>query len=146
MRVTPLRKARRSIHRDRTHPRNARRLFGVLAITIAGLGVFGLLAFQVARRTQELGVRIALGATRQAILQLVLGDVVWIVVFGLAIGGAAALTLTGLARRFLFGLTPTDPGVFVVAGLVLGLTAALGAWLPARRASHIDPLAALRHE
>jgi len=82
--------------------------FGVLALVIAGLGTFGVLAFQVARRTHELGVRMALGASRSVILRLVLREVAWMVVGGVTIGAAAALMLTGLARRFLFGLTPND--------------------------------------
>ena len=120
--------------------------FGVLALVIAGLGIFGVLAFQVARRTNELGVRMALGATRSAILRLVLREVAWMVVGGVTIGAAAALMLTGLASRFLFGVTPTDPGVFIVAGAILAAAAVLAGWLPARRASHVDPLVALRHE
>ena len=67
-------------------------------------------------------------------------------VLGVAIGSAAALTLTGFARRILFGLTPTDPSVFAVAALVLAAVGLLAGWLPARRASHVDPLVSLRHE
>jgi hypothetical protein len=120
--------------------------FGVLALVVAGLGIFGVLAFQVARRRHEVGVRMALGASRSAILRLVLREVAWMVLGGVAIGAAAALMLTGLARRILFGLTPTDPGVFIVAGMILAAAAALAGWLPAHRASHVDPLVALRHE
>ena len=100
-------------------------LFGVLALVVAAVGMFGVLAFQVTRRTNEFGVRMALGV---------------------AIGSAAALTLTGFARRILFGLTPTDPGVFAVAALVLASVGMLAGWLPARRAAHLDPLVSLRHE
>jgi predicted permease len=120
--------------------------FGVLALIVAAIGLFGLMAFQVSRRTNELGVRMALGATRRAMIGLVLRDVAGMVVAGVLIGTAAALTLSGLARSMLFGLTPTDPATFVVAASVLGLTTLLAGWLPARRASRVDPLIALRQE
>jgi putative ABC transport system permease protein len=120
--------------------------FGVLALIIAAIGLFGLLAFQVSRRTNELGVRMALGARPQAMIVLVLRDVAGMVVAGVLIGTAAALTLSGLAQSLLFGLTPTDPAAFVIAALILGLTALIAGWLPARRASRVDPLIALRHE
>jgi predicted permease len=120
--------------------------FGVLALIVAAIGLFGLMAFQVSRRTNELGVRMALGATRRAMIGLVLRDVAGMVVAGVLIGTVAALTLSGLARSMLFGLTPTDPAAFVVAASVLGLTTLLAGWLPARRASRVDPLIALRQE
>ncbi len=121
-------------------------LFGLLALVVAGLGVFGVLAFQVARRTNELGVRIALGASRRAMTRLVLRDVGRMLAWGIVLGTAAALTLAGVTRSLLFGLSPTDPGVFVVAASVLASAALIAAWLPARRASRIDPVIALRHE
>jgi len=120
--------------------------FGVLALLVAALGMFGVLAVQVARRTNELGVRMALGASRRTMMGLVLREVVVMVVAGVSIGAGGALGLTGLARTMLFGLTPTDPSVFVVAASVLAVTAVLAGWLPARRASRVDPLVALRHE
>jgi ABC-type antimicrobial peptide transport system permease subunit len=121
-------------------------LFGVLALIVAAIGLFGLLAFQVSRRTNELGVRMALGATRRAMIGLVLRDVAGMVVAGILMGTTVALTLSGLARSMLFGLTPTDPAAFVTAASILGLTALVAGWLPARRASRVDPLIALRHE
>jgi predicted permease len=121
-------------------------LFGVLALVIAGIGIFALLAFQVARRTNELGVRMVLGATRGSMIGMVLKDVAWMLVPGIALGAGAALMVTGLARGILFGLTPTDPTVFAIAASVLTLAAVAAAWLPARRASRVDPLTALRHE
>jgi predicted permease len=121
-------------------------VFGVLALLIAALGMFGVLAFQVARRTNELGLRMALGAHRWAIRGLVLRDVAWMVATGVVIGAVVARTLTGLAGALLFGLAPGDAGVFAVAGLVLAVAAVLAGWLPARRASRVDPLVALRHE
>jgi putative ABC transport system permease protein len=121
-------------------------LFGVLALVVAAIGLFGLLAFQVSRRTNEFGVRMALGATRRTMIGLVLRDVAGLVVAGVLIGTGGALTLSSLARSILFGLTPRDPTVFVTASCVLGLTALVAGWLPARRASRVDPLIALRHE
>jgi len=121
-------------------------VFAVLALIIAGLGIFGTLAFQLARRTHELGVRMALGADRSAIVRLVLQDVAWMVLGGVTVGAAAAFMLAGLAQRLLFGLTPTDPGAFIVAAAILATAAALAGWLPVHRASHADPLVALRHE
>jgi putative ABC transport system permease protein len=91
-------------------------------------------------------VRMALGASRQTLLWLVLRDVAVMVVAGVSIGAGVALTLTDLARKILFGLTPTDPGVFAVAAVVLAAAAAFAGWLPAVRASRVDPLVALRHE
>jgi predicted permease len=120
--------------------------FGVLALLVAALGMFGVLAFQVGRRTNELGVRMALGASRRTMMGLVLREVVVMVVAGVSIGAGGALVLTGLARKMLFGLTPTDPSVFAVAASVLAVAAVLAGWLPARRASRVDPLVALRHE
>jgi ABC-type antimicrobial peptide transport system permease subunit len=120
--------------------------FGALALLVAALGMLGVLAFQVARRTNELGVRMALGASRLAMMRLVLREVVVMVVAGVSIGAGVALTLTGLARKILFGLTPTDPSVFVVAASVLAVAAVLAGWLPAVRAARVDPLVALRHE
>jgi putative ABC transport system permease protein len=121
-------------------------VFGVLALILAGVGMFGVLAFQVARRTNELGVRTVLGASRWSMMSLVLRDVAAMVVPGVAIGSGVALMLTGLARGLLFGLTPTDPGVFALAGSILGASALVAGWVPARRASSVDPLVALRHE
>ena len=120
--------------------------FGLLALIVAGLGVFGVLAFQVARRTNELGVRMALGATPWAMTRLVLRQVAWVVLPAIAIGTGGALLVTGLARNILFDLTPTEPRIFLVAALVLAMAAALAGWLPARRAARVDPLIALRHE
>ena len=120
--------------------------FGLLALIVAGLGMFGVLAFQVARRTNELGVRMALGATPWALTRLVLRQLVWIVLPGIAIGTGGALLVTGLARNILFGLTPTEPRIYLIAALVLATAAALAGWLPARRAARVDPLIALRHE
>jgi ABC-type antimicrobial peptide transport system permease subunit len=120
--------------------------FGMLALLVAALGLFGVLAFQVARRTNEIGVRMALGATRRAMIALVLRDVAVMVACGVALGSVGALMTTDLARALLFGLTPHEPLVFGVAAAALATTAIAAAWLPARRAANVDPLVALRHE
>ena len=120
--------------------------FGLLALVVACLGMFGVMAFQVSRRVNEIGLRMALGASRGGIVALVLRDVAMMLAVGTAIGGAAALTLTGLARKMLFGIEPTEPAVFVLAAGVLGVAALAAGWLPARRASRVDPVVALRHE
>jgi predicted permease len=120
--------------------------FGLLGTVIAALGMFGLLAFHVARRTNELGVRMALGASRASLMRLVLRDVGLMAVAGVVIGAGAALTVTGLVRSILFGFRPNDPVAFLVAGGVLTFAALFAGWLPARRAARVDPLVALRHE
>jgi len=121
-------------------------LFGLLAIVVAALGVFGVLAFQVSRRTNELGVRIALGATRQAMMRLVLRDVLRMLVLGVALGTGGALLVSGVTRSMLFGMSPMDPRAFGAAAIVLAAAALVAGWLPARRAARIDPVVALRHE
>jgi putative ABC transport system permease protein len=120
--------------------------FGALALLIAALGVFGVLSFHVARRTSEFGLRMALGANRRTLMLLVLGDVAVMLTTGVTVGAAMSLTVTGLARKILFGVTPSDPLVFAVAAAVLVAAALLAAWLPARRAARVDPLIALRAE
>ena len=108
--------------------------------------MFAVLAFQVARRTNELGVRMVLGANRWSVMGLVLRDVVAMLVPGIAIGAGLSLMVTGLARGLLFGLTPSDPGVYAVAASVLTGAALIAGWLPARRASRVELTNALRHE
>jgi len=120
--------------------------FGLLALLVACLGIFGVLAFQVSRRINEIGLRMALGASRGGIVSMVLRDVASMLVTGCVIGAAAAVALTGLTRKMLYGVTPTEPGVFAVSAVVLGVAAFAAGWLPARRASRVDPMVALRHE
>ena len=120
--------------------------FGLLALIVACLGVFGVMAFQVSRRINEFGVRMALGASRDSIATLVLREVGVLLVGGWAIGGVAALCLAGLAGKMIFGLTPKQPAVFALPGALLAAAAVAAGWLPARRASRVDPMTALRHE
>jgi putative ABC transport system permease protein len=120
--------------------------FGLLALLVACLGVFGVMAFQVSRRTSEIGLRMALGAGRGGIVALVLREALLMVAIGCAVGAGVAVTLTGLTRKMLFGVTPNDPMVFLVAAVLLAVAALVAAWLPARRAARIDPLTALRQD
>jgi predicted permease len=121
-------------------------LFGVIALLLAAIGLFGLLAFQVSRRTNEFGIRKALGATDRVLIGVVLRDVASLAAVGIAIGVAGSLALAGLVRSMLFGLTPTDPSVFTTAATTLAVTVLIAGWLPARRAARVDPLAALRQD
>ena len=118
--------------------------FGLLALIVACLGVFGILAFQVSRRINEIGVRMALGATRRDILALVLREAVLLLVPGCLLGAAAAAGLSRFAASFLFGVTPIDPAAFAIASLALAWSTLAAGYLPARRAALVDPMAALR--
>jgi putative ABC transport system permease protein len=120
--------------------------FGVLALIVACLGIFGVMAFQVAQRTREFGVRMALGATRRRVTTLVLRDVCVIVIVGSAIGTAAAAGLARVIKAFLFGVETTDPGVFLFAIALLAVASLSAGYIPARRAARVDPMVALRHE
>ena len=120
--------------------------FGMLALIVACLGIFGAMAFQVSRRINEIGLRMALGASRSGIVALVLREVAILLLAGCLLGAASSLALTGLTRKMVFGVTPTDPGVFAIAATLLGAAAFAAGWLPARRASRVDPMVALRHE
>ena len=121
-------------------------LFAMTATLIATCGIYGLMAYTVTQRRREIGVRMALGAERRDVLRLVLTRALRIVVAGLIVGLAGAVGVTRVLQRFLFGVTPTDPIVFTIVTLLLMAVGLMAAWLPARRASRIDPWAALRAE
>ena len=121
-------------------------LFATTATLIAACGLYGLMAYAVAQRRREIGVRMALGAARRDVLRLVLTRALRIVVFGLIVGLAGAVGVTRVLQTFLFGVTPTDPLVFTAVTLLLLAVGLMAAWLPARRATRIDPWAALRAE
>jgi len=120
--------------------------FGALALALATVGLYGVMAFSVAGRTREIGVRVALGADRMAIARMVLVGALRLVVVGMGIGGILALGAGRLVRSQILGVSPTDPVTFLGAGLLLTGVAGLAAWLPARRAAAVDPVVALRAE
>jgi len=121
-------------------------LFAIAATLIATCGIYGLMAYAVTQRRHEIGVRMALGAERRDVLRLVLTRALRIVVAGVVVGIGGAVGVTRVLQRFLFGVTPTDPLAFTVVTLLLVTVGLLAAWLPARRATRIDPCAALRAE
>ena len=121
-------------------------LFATTATLIAACGLYGLMAYAVTQRRREIGVRMALGADRGDVLRLVLTRALRIVVAGLIVGLAAAVGVTRVLQTFLFGVTPTDPLAFTIVTLLLMVVGLMAAWLPARRATRIDPCAALRAE
>ncbi|MCI0390592.1 MAG: ABC transporter permease [Acidobacteria bacterium] len=120
--------------------------FGVLALLLSCLGLYGILSYTVARRANEIGIRMALGADRRDVLWLVLRDALRLVLIGAALGIPAALAAARLVASQLFGISAADPGAIVVATLVLLIVAAVAGYLPARRATRVDPLVALRCE
>src|SRR5262249_38289650 len=117
-----------------------------LALTLAALGTYSVMAFQVSQGTRELGIRIALGAPRRAILTMVVGRGMALAVLGVAIGMAAAMVLPRLIRGLLFGVDALDAVSFATTALLLVLVAGLASYFPARRASRTDPLTSLRSE
>jgi len=121
-------------------------VFAALALVLASVGIYGVLSYLVGQRTQEIGVRMALGAERLDVLRLVLTDGARLTVVGVGIGVAVAFGLTRLMSGMLFGVKPTDPLTFASVALLLTAIALLACCLPARRAMSVDPMVALRHE
>jgi len=121
-------------------------IFAATALTLAAVGIYGVVAFSVTRRTQEIGIRMALGAQRSDVLRLVLGEGARLAVLGVAIGIAASLALTRLMSTLLFGVSATDPVTFVSVAVLLTVVALLACYIPGRRAMRVDPEAALRYE
>jgi putative ABC transport system permease protein len=121
-------------------------LFALLGLVIATVGIYGLMAFVVAQRTHEIGVRIALGASRSDVVVMVLTKASVLVATGLVLGSVAAWYLSATARAFLYGLAPTDARAFAAAALLLTVAALAASWIPARRAAGVDPILALRTE
>jgi ABC-type antimicrobial peptide transport system permease subunit len=120
--------------------------FAVLALLMACVGLYGTMSYSVARQTGEIGIRMALGARRGAVVWMVLRRVLLLAAAGLAISVPAALTAARLVKSFLFETRPNDPRTLALAAVVLVSAAILAGYVPARRASRIDPLAALRQE
>jgi ABC-type antimicrobial peptide transport system permease subunit len=121
-------------------------LFAALALVIASVGLYGTVAHATARRTGEIGVRMALGASRTGVVRMVLRQVLGIGVAGIGLGIPVALTASRLLDSFLWGVEPNDPATFAAAAGVAILAVLVAGFLPARRAARFDPLEALRHE
>ena len=121
-------------------------IFGAVALVLAAIGIYGLMAYSVQQRTQEMGIRMALGADRSAVRKLVVWQGMRVALVGVAIGMAAAFGLTRLIAGFLFGVRSWDPAAFLFAPIILVGVALLAVWLPATRASKVDPMQALRTE
>jgi len=120
--------------------------FGVLALVLAAVGIYGVVSYSVARRTQEIGIRMALGARTGDVARLVLGQGLRTTVMGIAFGMAAAFALTRAMTSLLYGVAATDPAIFAGVPALLAAVELLACYLPARRASRVDPVEALRSE
>jgi putative ABC transport system permease protein len=120
--------------------------FGGLALFLAAIGLYGIMAYTVARRRNEIGIRLALGATRERIVRLIVHDVVRLVLVGMAIGLGVSLAVTRLVASVLYGVTPNDPFTFLTAMGLLGAVGLVAGALPARRAAGLDPASALRED
>jgi putative ABC transport system permease protein len=121
-------------------------LFATLALLLAAAGIFGVISYSVSRRTQEIGIRIALGASPSNVLRLILGESSRIILAGLAVGVPVALGVTHFLSSLLFGVRPVDPVTFLTVPIVLAIVALAASYIPTRRAMRVDPLVALRYE
>jgi ABC-type antimicrobial peptide transport system permease subunit len=118
--------------------------FGALALLLAGLGLYGVTSYAVSRRRAEIGIRMALGATQSGVVRLVLSRVTTLVAIGVAVGAGLSLSASTFVATLLYGLEPRDPATLVGAVIVLAAVGAAAGWLPAHRASRIDPAEVLR--
>jgi ABC-type antimicrobial peptide transport system permease subunit len=120
--------------------------FGILATVLAGIGLYGVMAFVVARRTREIGIRMELGAISGDVIWLVMREVLLLGGVGIVVGLPAALAVTGLVRSQLYGIQPNDPATIALATAGIAAIAALSGFIPARRATRVDPVKAIRSE
>lgn len=120
--------------------------FGALALALAAIGIYGVMSYAISTRTREIGIRMALGAQKANVLTLVMRQGITLTIVGLAIGLAVALGLAQLMKTFLFGVSANDPATFILTSAVLATVALIACYLPARRATKVDPIVALRHE
>jgi len=121
-------------------------IFAASALLLSIIGLYGLMAYSVAQRTAEIGIRLALGAQRGDVMKMIIGDGLKLVLIGVALGLGGAFALTRLLARFLYGVVPNDPATFVAVPVILAVVALVACWIPARRAMRIDPMVALRYE
>jgi ABC-type antimicrobial peptide transport system permease subunit len=120
--------------------------FGLLATLLASIGLYGVMAFVVARRRKELGIRLALGAAPRGVIWMVMKEVLLLMTIGLLVGVPAAIGLGRFVASQLYGIQPNDPAIAIATMTLLGLVSAAAGLIPARRASRIDPILALRYE
>jgi ABC-type antimicrobial peptide transport system permease subunit len=121
-------------------------IFAALALLLAALGIYGVMSYLVAQRTNEIGIRMALGANRKDVMNLILKHGIMLAIVGVTIGIVASFALTRLMSDLLFGVSPTDPATFIVIPIVLIFVAFISCFFPARSATKVDPIVALKYE
>jgi putative ABC transport system permease protein len=131
---------------DRRYPMLLLAGFAILAVILAAVGTYGVLSYAVGQRTREIGVRMALGARAQDVLGMVLGGGIRLTLIGVVLGAVGAAIAGRALGKLLYGITPTDPVTFAAVALLLTAIAAIACYLPARRATRVDPMVALRAE
>jgi putative ABC transport system permease protein len=120
--------------------------FSILALVLSAIGIYGVMAYAVTERTREIGIRMALGANKSDMMRMLLGRSLVLVAVGVAIGSCGALALTRVLTRYLFSVKPNDPAIFLAVAAILAATGIVAGLLPARRATKVDPIVALRCE